>query len=249
MEENSQCLRLAVSKILSVLELPPLESFMAQMQPNKSLTPTTFEPLDAAVGSRPPRGGMAMTRENSQEAEPHKMGDTAIADPMGALYEVTKLRNLRSNTEGRIHAPQPTLLEEDFISQGKITEIEAQELFETFSRSFNHYLWGGVALVHDTLTSVRQSSPLLLAAILSVTALHIPGKERTFDTAYSEFTTLVCESMLDRYHTLDGIRGLCIGAFWLSDVSCKFHPQLHNTISILTQNTREALGPCCKDCH
>ncbi len=168
MEENSQCLRLAVAKILSVLELPPLESFMAQVQPGKSLTPTAFEASDVVIGSRPPRGGMAMTRENSQETEPHKMGNTAIADPMGALYEVTKLRNLRSNTEGRIHTPQPSLLEEDFISRGKITEIEAQELFDTFSRSFNHYLWGGVALIHDNLTSVRQSSPLLLAAILSV---------------------------------------------------------------------------------
>jgi Fungal specific transcription factor domain len=27
--------------------------------------------------------------------------------------------------------------------------------------------------------------------------------------------------MLDRHHTLDGVRGLCIGAFWISDLSWK----------------------------
>jgi len=117
-----------------------------------------------------------------------------------------------------------TPLESDFISRGMITENEAQELFTIFNQSLNHYLWGGIALVHLDLASVRHSSSLLLAAILAVTALHIPGKTATFDVCYSEFLSLVSSSMLDRYHTLDGVRGLCIGAFWLSDLSCLFQP-------------------------
>lgn len=160
-----------------------------------------------------------MTRESSNEpgGAPDDHG-TLVAAPMGTLYEVTKLRHLRGNPRA-----QPAMnanLENDFISKGTISEAEAQELFTSFNQSLNHYLWGGIALVHSDLTSVRRSSSLLLAAILAVTALHIPGKTKTFDICYSEFLSLVSSSMLDFYHTLDGVRGLCIGAFWLSDLSC-----------------------------
>jgi hypothetical protein len=167
---------------------------------------------------------MAMTRENSQEPQgPEELDSYALVDaPMRSLYEVTKLRNLRSNPRGHVDPSKGTLLQEDFISRGKISESEAGELFGIFSRSLNHYLWGGVALVYQDLASVRRSSSLLLAAILTVTALHVPGKTAIFDVCYSEFLGLVCDSMLDRFHTLDGIRGLCIGAFWLSDVSCEY---------------------------
>jgi hypothetical protein len=166
---------------------------------------------------------MAMTRESSQEPAQSRENDTLVTDPMGALYEVTKLRNLRSNNlhrHGNVHAAKSTILEDDFISKGKVSEADAEELFSTFSTSLNHYLWGGIALVHEDLVSVRRSSSLLLAAIFTVTALHVPGKEQVFDICYAEFTALVCDSMFDRYHSLDAIRALCIGAFWLSDVSC-----------------------------
>ena len=89
-----------------------------------------------------------------------------------------------------------------------------------FSISLNQYLFGGVALGHDDLTSVRKSSSLLASALIAVTALHVRGKEDVFDAAYTEFISLVSESMFDRRHSLDDIRAFCIGAFWLSDVSC-----------------------------
>jgi hypothetical protein len=222
MEENTQTLSLAVSKILSVLELPSLELFAAQLQHNQpQMQQAAIRSIEAPDRSRPFRtSGMAMTRENSQEPTQSR-ADTLVTDPMGALYEVTKLRNLRSNNlHGHVYAAKPTILEDDFISKGKVSEADAEELFRTFSTSLNHYLWGGIALVHDDLISVRRSSSLLLTAIFTVTALHVPGKEQVFDICYAEFTALVCDSMFDRYHTLDGIRALCIGAFWLSDVSC-----------------------------
>jgi hypothetical protein len=105
-----------------------------------------------------------------------------------------------------------------------VSETEAEELFTTFSQTLNHYLWGGIALVHADLTAVRRSSSLLTAAILVVAALHIPGKEAIFDTCYAEYLGLIRDTMFDRGHTLDGIRALCIGAFWLTEVSCKCSP-------------------------
>lgn len=220
MEENSQCLQRAVAKILGVLELPPLESFTQQAMTQVVSPEAVAELLQAKSEPRVSRtAAMAMTREHSLEPESSKMNDALVSAPMGSLYEVTKLRNLRSNPS----ANTGPVVVEDFISKGKVSEAEAEELFGIFSRSLNHYLWGGIALVHDNLTSVRQSSSLLLAAILTVTALHIPGRGHTFDACYAEFIALVCDSMFERYHVLDGIRGLCIGAFWLSDVSCKSH--------------------------
>ncbi|KAL5346935.1 hypothetical protein ACLOAV_008078 [Pseudogymnoascus australis] len=211
---------------LKRVRAPPLESFAAQKQHNQTQAqPTVAHSIEAPDRSRPFRtSGMAMTRENSQEPTQSRANDTLVTDPMRALYEITKLRNLRSNNihgHVNIHAARPTILEDDFISKGKVSEADAEELFRTFSTSLNHYLWGGIALVHDNLISVRRSSSLLLAAIFTVTALHVPGKEQVFDICYAEFTALVCDSMFDRYHSLDGIRALCIGAFWLSDVSWK----------------------------
>lgn len=221
MDDKNQTLNSAVAKILSILELPSLESFAPRPSSSRVqiLTPEAVnERLQETQKSKFGRtAAMAMTRENSQE--PDSMDDVLVSGPMDSLYEVTKLRNLRSNPSGR---PAQSKEIDDFISKGKISEVEAEELFGIFSKSLNHYLWGGIALVHDNLPDARQSSSLLVAAILTVTVLHIPGRSQTFDICYAEFISLISDSMFERYHVLDGVRGLCIGAFWLSDVSCKF---------------------------
>jgi hypothetical protein len=236
MEYTSGQLRTAVSEILSNLALPALETFSSIVQDRssqQSYSVSRQEDLHSGMRASArsqeqerrtsQSATMAMTRENSQERPGFEEAgnDTLIAAPMGSLYEVTKLRNLRSNPHGYFQQSTAAPLEDkDFISSGEIGLNEAEEMFQIFERSLNQYLWGGIVLLHKDLLSVRRSSSLLLAAILTVTALHIPGKSSTFDVCYAEFLDLVSASMMDRYHTLDGIRGLCIGAFWLSDVSC-----------------------------
>ncbi|KAJ9212675.1 transcriptional regulator family: Fungal Specific TF [Paecilomyces variotii] len=143
-----------------------------------------------------------------------------VTAPMGSLFEVTQLSRPRANSPGCQYAPDRALVT-DFISRGVVDLAEAEELFYYFDRLLNHYLWDGIAMPHKDLTSARRSSSLLSAAILTVTALHIPNKERTFDTCYTEFAKLASDSMLSRHHTFDDLRALCIGAFWLSDVSWK----------------------------
>lgn len=159
---------------------------------------------------------MDVTREHSQE--PDLQDPELVPAPMRSLYEVTKLRNLRNN---HIEAPKTTLLEEDFISRGLISLHEAEELFAYFSRTMNQLLWGGIILVHRDLTSVRRASTLLSAAVLTVAALHIPNRTDTLNLCYREYVSLVSSMALTRAHTLDDIRGLCVGAFWLSELSWK----------------------------
>lgn len=191
-------------------------------------------------GPSPDTGStMAMTRENSQEPETES---ELVSAPMRSLYEVTKLRNLRSNLY--MQPPKVNRIEEDFISRGVLPLDQAEKLFAVFDQNMNQFLWGGIALKHLDLSSVRRSSSLLSAAILAVASLHVPDKNEIFETCYSEFITLVSSSTLNRYHTLDEIRGLCIGAFWLSDLSWKLsghairvatemnlHRSLHKSLS------------------
>ncbi|KAJ5960382.1 uncharacterized protein N7479_007532 [Penicillium vulpinum] len=159
---------------------------------------------------------MDVTREPSPEQD--LQDPDLVPAPMRSLYEVTKLRNLRNN---HVEAPKQTLLEEDFISRRLISLHEAEELYAYFSRTMNQLLWGGIILVHRDLTSVRRASTLLSAAVLTVAALHIPNRTETLNRCYSEYVSLVSNMALTRAHTLDDIRGLCVGAFWLSELSWK----------------------------
>lgn len=84
---------------------------------------------------------MAMTRENSLEPVPTGMyGDQAVGsmatavtvdEPMGSLYEVTRLRNIRSSRAKMVRPPRDGRDElDDFISKGVISEAEAEGLYK-----------------------------------------------------------------------------------------------------------------------
>ncbi|KAL1616958.1 hypothetical protein SLS56_011226 [Neofusicoccum ribis] len=242
MEVKYEQLHHAVSDLLQRNSMPALDSFHGSLR-SQSASPSMAKVLPqstAAISNQPSSGptpphseyqsprtrsvpGMAMTRENSPEPpgkeEPEE--DALTAGPMASLFEVTKLKNIRSSTSERPDGTRRNPMAHDIIAQGKISEALAEELFRRFSTSLNQYIWGGVALVHDNLQSVRESSPLLLTSILSVTALHVPDAEQILDVCYNEFLALVSESMFERYHSLDDVRALCIGAFYLSEVSWK----------------------------
>lgn len=222
-----QQLQAAVSHILRYNKLPELSTYLA----GDGLTASPVASSDShhashyendndddinGSGSGRPGRGMDVTREPSQE--PDLQDPELVPAPMRSLYEVTKLRNFRNNFVGK---PKVTMLEEDFISRGLISLQEAEELFAYFSRTMNQLLWGGIILVHHDLTSVRRASTLLSAAVLTVAALHIPNRTDTLNRCYDEYVSLVSNMSLSRAHTLDDIRALCMGAFWLYELSWK----------------------------
>lgn len=212
-----QRLEAAVSYLLRENKFPSLSAFDLTHSPGApsdlSSTPN-YASSEVRVNDMNATKSLDMTRENSQEPMPEE--PDLVPAPMGTLYEVTKLRNLRSNQVGK---PKSTLMEEDFISRGCISLHEAEELFAYFRRTLNQLLWGGIILLHSDLSSVRRSSSLLSAAILTVSALHIPNRTDTLNKCYNEFVSLIGAATLSRYHTLDDIRARCIGAFWLPDLS------------------------------
>ncbi|KAL4781855.1 hypothetical protein BJX76DRAFT_334326 [Aspergillus varians] len=219
-----QQLQAAVSHLLRQGGLPELSTYTVGDSPNGLPTPFAYHvgnhnhPLvnDSPPDVKPDGPGLVVTREPSHE--PDLQDRELVPAPMRSLYEVTKLRDLRHN---HIEQPKLTLLEEDFISRGVISLQEAEEIFAYFSRTMNQLLWGGIILVHRDLTSVRRGSTLLAAAVLTVAALHIPNRTETLNRCYSEYVSLVSGMSLTRAHTLDDVRALCVGAFWLSELSWK----------------------------
>ncbi|KAM5353395.1 hypothetical protein ACJ41O_000045 [Fusarium nematophilum] len=231
MESQVQELQNALAEVQQVLNLPRLSPAQPPIasgtfaEPSHPALPVRTEmqsTTDRDSSSVRPSDVTAMTRQNSPDSAPlDRQEDPILNTPMASLYEVTKLRNIRSNPAvlpviSPGGTPQP-----DFISQGKLSLKEAESLFSTFRGTLNAYLWGGLALVHSTLAASRASSTLLTVAVLTVTALHVHDGAHAFDVCYPIFLELTSQSVFARYHTLDDVRGLCIGAFWLSDVSWK----------------------------
>lgn len=229
-----QILQAALSDVQRTLNMPrPLPTQLPDIEGNDSFTPGGRErPVSSAAQGLPqqsqpndmaPVRPTGMTREHSVEAGGQEGDDdqAMVSAPMASLFELTKLPNVRSDPWARTQRTPSSTLKADFIAQGKFDLQQAESLFARFRETLNAYLWGGIALTHDTLDEVRASSSLLTAAILAVTALHAQDDVRAFDVCYSIFLELVTQAVFDRYHVLDDVRGLCIGAFYLSDLSWK----------------------------
>lgn len=108
----------------------------------------------------------------------------------------------------------------DLVTRGIISNDTAQALFSVYSR-LDQYLYG-ILGDHDNLASVRGSSALLTSAICAVGALHsasIGALGSAFEKCYQDFIDLSAACALSKRNTMDEVRGLVIGAFWLSDLS------------------------------
>ncbi|CAK7201812.1 hypothetical protein SEUCBS139899_004527 [Sporothrix eucalyptigena] len=118
-----------------------------------------------------------------------------------------------SDTSPQSHHPA------DLISRGAIPLASAAQYFETYKTHFDHYVYNIVA-DHSSLSSIRSGSALLLAAVCTVGALHTQGADHNeYTVCYNEFMKEYTTQVASRHHTLDDVRGLCIAAFWLSDLS------------------------------
>ncbi|KAJ6152856.1 hypothetical protein N7497_007175 [Penicillium chrysogenum] len=86
------------------------------------------------------------------------------------------------------------------------------------AKQLDHFLYR-ILGDHISLDSVRIASPLLTTAVCTVAALHSQSLGYLFETCYGEYKDLVAAQTFSRYVNEDDIRGLCIGAFWLHELS------------------------------
>lgn len=132
MREEMKLMRQSINTILADKRAPPVSAEASLMAQNVSTgTPGSTTSPAALSNTREDNTQMAMTRENSLEPDP-LMAAVTVEEPMGSLYEVTRLRNIRSNkakTARPLSGDQGEL--NDFISRGVITEPEAEELYNS----------------------------------------------------------------------------------------------------------------------
>lgn len=106
--------------------------------------------------------------------------------------------------------------QQDIISRGIVTVQQAQGYLDIYQNRLDHFLY---RIIDDrkNLNEVRAASPILLAAICAVGSLHLNTPD--FEKLYQEFVSIAAAQTFSRRNNVDDIRGLCVAAFWLSDVS------------------------------
>ena len=161
-----------------------------------------------------------MRREASPEQQHDESG--LVPAPMGSLYELTKVANLRDTTMTSL---QITSVEEDLVSRGVMSVAEAEHLFSLYLKNHHPLLWGGVLFPYQSLDAVRRASALLFTAIMTVAALHTPGRGESLQTCYDAFVALVSSSCLSRRYSIDDVRALCVAAFYLPNLSWRLSGQ------------------------
>lgn len=106
----------------------------------------------------------------------------------------------------------------DLVTRGTLKLEQAEELFDLYSNRLDHFLYN-ILGEHRSFTKVRAESPLLLAATCTVAALHSTRLGHLYERCYNRFLSLCASQTFNKDNTLGDIKGLCIGAFWLCEVS------------------------------
>lgn len=154
--------------------------------------------------------------QSREEKEPTQTWEV-VMDPRGGPASIPA-SCLSENIRATLPNSLPTSRRPDLISTGIITLRQALALFDTYHLRLDHFLYR-ILGDHISLDSVRIASPLLTAAVCTVGALHSPSLGHLFDTCYAEYKDLVTSQVFSKHATPDDIRGLCIGAFWLHELS------------------------------
>ncbi|KAJ6787438.1 hypothetical protein PWT90_03278 [Aphanocladium album] len=106
----------------------------------------------------------------------------------------------------------------DIISRGIITLEAAQSYFDAYQTRLDHFPYRILGdMEARTLEYARSSSPLLVAAVSTVGALHLASPD--YQSCCAAFLSQCASQTFSKDVNIDDIRALCIGAFWLGEVA------------------------------
>lgn len=123
-----------------------------------------------------------------------------------------------SDSGGTTSPNAPSQIQADLVSTCVLTLHQALCLFDCYHLRLDHFLYR-ILGDHTNLNSIRMASPVLTAAVCTVGALHSKSFGHLFQPCLAEYKRLVAEKMFSRRANADDVRGLCIGAFWLHELS------------------------------
>lgn len=144
---------------------------------------------------------------------------SAVQAPIDTYLDIAKLGSPGSseNTPGSTTRQKTHTQPQDLVTKGVIDLSTAEALVERYFTKLDPYLYGICSGYHD-LQHIRNTSPLLFAAICTVSALQDPHGQSLYEACNREFRRLMSRSIFEK-HDLEYVRALCISSFWLSDAS------------------------------
>ncbi|KPI43658.1 Transcriptional activator of proteases prtT [Cyphellophora attinorum] len=198
-------LEAAITKVAEKISCPELLDLLRLEEFNESHTslPEPEGATDQADPSLPIQDTHEATAQAWQVVNDPKSGPAVI--PSTVVSEVATHQTAPSADPRK-----------DLICLGLIPAGAAEACFATYSHRLDHFVYR-ILDTPQSLSEIRQRSPLLTAAVCAVGALHVDSDH--FAVCYREFTQLASSQMFSKKHSLDDIRALIVGAFWLHDIS------------------------------
>ncbi|KAI7208571.1 hypothetical protein KC333_g9091 [Hortaea werneckii] len=219
MTENVKQLQFAVDVLLRTANLPGLSSDAGshptnanQSEERYTVSNTAEEDLDPSDCDNDHDVEMPSALGEMQMAQSE---DTIYSPPINSLYEVTRLPGLRDAIGPA--APGGTS-QNDFIARHIIDEALAKRLFQLYVSHLDFFCYG-IMCPHADLNTLRNKSALLTAGVCTVSALHDQSHTTAFKACHAEYLRLVQKSMFSHSYSIDDLRALVIGAYWLPGVS------------------------------
>ena len=202
----------ALQEVLSRLSLPPLPRLQ---------TPSSSNYVSSPADEFGERDEPSLSYDNSPTMSPK---DDALPHvPIQSLYQITRLRSLRSDgSTDEVHAPSTRASNhhvDDFISRGLVSVEDARRLVNLYLGRIDHFIYMIGGTKYRDLEALRRGSPILTACICTVAALHDPMSNHLYGICSREFRRLMAASMFDRRIDRDYLRAMCIGSYWLHDIS------------------------------
>lgn len=144
---------------------------------------------------------------------------SAVQAPIDTYLDIAKLGSPGSseNTPPSTTKHRQHSTPQDLVSKGVISAAVAETLVERYLARLDPYLYG-ICSGYQSLQQIRATSPVLFAAVCTVSALQDPQAQRVYEVCNREFRRLVSRSLFEK-HDLEYVRALCISSFWLSDAS------------------------------
>lgn len=216
MVQKMRRLEEAVAKIAAKVDMPELQYLQAaEIQDGSSGSPgeAINEEVTTGETSTSSQAPQPKDKENPEQPQTWEV----VMDPRGGPASIPASCVSESGKAGPPNSAS-TARRPDLISTGLISLRQAVALFETYHLRLDHFLYR-ILGDHISLDSVRIASPLLTTAVCTVAALHSQSLGYLFETCYGEYKDLVAAQTFSRYVNENDIRGLCIGAFWLHELS------------------------------
>ncbi|OGM50598.1 hypothetical protein ABOM_000814 [Aspergillus bombycis] len=142
---------------------------------------------------------------------------SAVQAPIDTFLDIAKLGSPKSVESPPGRRASRATHGDDLITKGIVSVAVAEQLLHRYFSRLDHYLYG-ICSEHHDLQQLRTTSPILLAAICTVSALHDPQDQKYYAACNREFRSLVMRSLFEK-RDVEYLRALCIASFWLADAS------------------------------